>query len=173
MTTERVSDIHPPLREFERHPNTDALAEVLRGVASGQEITYAHLTAEIGDDVQAEGRHYLQSARRILGREDRIFFHTVRGYGLRRATDSSLVEEAPVTLSRLRRVARSQGNRLRAADWERLTPDERRQWSLHLSIREAVAHASSKRGVEKVLSATSEHTKSLGRKATLRALLEG
>lgn len=72
---------------FTRHPETDALAAVLRSVNG--EISYIDASKRVGVSVRRV-KQLLGSARRILVKE-KIIFGTISNYGLRRLGDGEKV----------------------------------------------------------------------------------
>lgn len=145
-------DVHPELKRFDRHPDTDALADRLRAVEPGQFVSYEELASAIdataADLIAVRGR--LASARRIILKERDVVFHTVIRSGLRRATDSSLVEEAPRATKRVRRMAKKNTRHLSIARGERLTAEELRKRNVHMMVNSAVVSSTSKASQRKL-----------------------
>ena len=84
-----------------------ALADALRKIAVGTTVDYKALTLAIGRDVTVH-RHLLESARRIVMRDDNMVFGTVLNIGLKRLDDVETI--AYVNQHRRKRI-RSQAKK--------------------------------------------------------------
>lgn len=70
--------------------DSQTLITELRKVAEGETVTYTHLSSVIERNVQKEARGCLYTAVKTLRRDDGIVFDTVRGFGIKRLTDSEI-----------------------------------------------------------------------------------
>lgn len=97
--------------DFTLSPETRLLVETLHKVPIGAEITYADLSAALGLDVTGPARGTLNTARRILERDEGAVFVACRGTGLRRLKP----EEAPdIGATGRRKIRRTAKRSLRA-----------------------------------------------------------
>jgi hypothetical protein len=121
--------------DFTLSPETRLLVETLHKVPLGAEIAYADLTAALGLDVTGPARAALNTARRILERDEGAVFVACRRTGLRRLTP----EEAPDIGANGRRKIRRTANRsLRAmqrlaATSNGLDPDAQRRLNAEIT----------------------------------------
>ena len=88
-------------------------------------VTYAALSEIAGRDVQRAGRGPLDTARRILQREDNIVFGVVRGEGLKRLSDPEIVKAGHASVAATRRTARRGIRKLACADYANLDNGDR------------------------------------------------
>ncbi|HUX79214.1 MAG TPA: hypothetical protein VMW10_05660 [Alphaproteobacteria bacterium] len=102
----------------ERSHKTDMLVNFLRETTPGQKITYLALSAIINNEnVQETGRAYLTSARRILLREDRIAFDTLRNEGILHLEDKDIINSSiDIARKKIRQTTRKSLKRLQCAD---------------------------------------------------------
>lgn len=82
-----------------------ALVDHLRLVKVGEVATYCDLSALLGRDCLADGRGALNTARKILERENQIVFDVVRGIGLRHLTDGEAIRSAGNHMRHIHRTA--------------------------------------------------------------------
>jgi len=116
-------------------PETMALVAALRAVPLGEEISHAALSAHIGRDVAREARARLDSALRILSRDEGAAFMAVRGVGLRRLRPEEAPDIGARSRRKVRRMARhAAGSMTRlAATSNGLPPEAQRRLSAELS----------------------------------------
>lgn len=152
--------------------HTTTLIETLRTVPVGATVSYEILTAAIGANVQAEARHILASARRIVRREDSMVFGVIRGEGLRRLTDSEIATAGSSFLRHVNRTARSGVQTLACVqDFNKLKLEEQIRHNTHLSLLGVFYEVSKTRGIKQIEAVVSVMQKSLPYKDTIRAFL--
>ena len=79
--------------KFSVSAETTLIAQRLADVEPGRIVTYAELSALVVADVRGSARHSLTSARRIVQRDHRAVFESVRGVGIRRLTDTEIATQ--------------------------------------------------------------------------------
>ncbi len=106
-------------------PGVDAqtLAKFLLKLPEGSIATYEVLSGLIGINVQEE-RGALDTARKVLLRENGMVFGAVHGVGLKRLSDSEVVEQGSEAVVRIRRATRRSMTRLSTADFDALPKTE-------------------------------------------------
>lgn len=121
---------------FERSPDTNAVAVVLRGC--NDEITYQQLAKQSGLDL-LRMKSVLHSARKIVRNEHGILFGTIIGEGLRRLTDVDKVKKPE---SFKKRVFRAAGRELKdqetIADFEALSKADQHRVSTNRIVLSAL-----------------------------------
>lgn len=103
---------------------TTLLVERIKTMAQGDLVTYRDLTKLVGQDVQGEARHILQSARRICQREYQVVTDAERNVGIRRLTDVELTTSGLQVFAGLRRAAKRGIDRVTAVSDFNALPDE-------------------------------------------------
>jgi hypothetical protein len=104
--------------------DTRILVERLKALRHDEEVTYQELSELIGRSVQGEARHTLQSARRIVEREERIVTACVRNQSVKRLADAVVVTTVGVNARQgMRRKAARAIRKLVAVDFPNL-PNE-------------------------------------------------
>lgn len=109
---------------FSTSIETTLLVDRIKHMQPGDLFTYSDCTQLIGQDVQAEARHILQSARRICQREYQIVTDAERNVGIRRATDIELTSSGYRIFSGLRRAAKRGIDRVTSVANFAALPDE-------------------------------------------------
>ena len=118
------------MRAFiELHENTAELVKFLRPTKIGQSHNYRDLSKLIGRRVDApDGRHYLDSARRILAREG-IYFSPMNDHGIRGLMrmneEQKLAHGGEGGRKRIRRIARRGIKCLRTINTQELSSEKR------------------------------------------------
>jgi hypothetical protein len=87
-----------------------------RRLQVGEVVTYEELSKLIGIDVREEGRGALRSARNILLRDEQIVLDSVPNVGLKRSSDSEIVQSAGAQRGVQRLTAVADFDRLSDAD---------------------------------------------------------
>lgn len=118
----------PPHTIQDAHPDALVLASKLEEVPEGETITYAALSAAIAGDVQRVARPRLQTARRIVMREHRIVFGTIRDVGLTRLAPPAVVRGAGAGIQRVRRHAHREMRKLMTLNSNTLAPEDQVRW---------------------------------------------
>jgi hypothetical protein len=126
-------EIAPKKAIHETAYETRLLADKLRAVEIGSIVKYADLSAIIGQNTQGDGRGYLNTARRIVLRDNQIWFGTIRGEGLKRFPDTEKVKTHDSYLSRVRRATRRQRVIMQSVDYNALPKTEQVKHNVALS----------------------------------------
>lgn len=115
---------------FKLGVDTQTLVKRLLEVNEGESIPYELLSKTIDSDVQSTSRGALESARRIVLRDNQIVFGVIHGIGLKRLTASEVVEQEGGSVSKIRRAANRSLKRLSTADFDGLPPQEQNRHRL-------------------------------------------
>jgi hypothetical protein len=91
---------------FSTSIETTLLVERIKKMKPSELIAYDELNQLIGQDVQGEARHILQSARRICQREYQVVTDAERNLGIKRATDIELTNSGLRLFTHIRRAAK-------------------------------------------------------------------
>lgn len=139
-----------PSPRFDRSPETDVLVNFIVSMPESELIPYDRIGATIGMDVRrGRGRGLLVAARRIAEHEHRVFLRAGQAAdgarGLYRCSPADFVGYGSFILQDFRRKAKVRIKRLSFADYERLTPEERRKLGTAATIAGVVAMASSRK----------------------------
>jgi hypothetical protein len=148
------------------------LIDILRSVRAGETINYEVLTTTIDLNVRKEARHLLDSARKIIRREDAIVFGPVRGVGLRRLTDSDIATSGSSFLRHINRTSRRAVQTLGCVqDFPKLKLDEQIKHNMAMSLFGVFHEITKTRGLKQIEATVAIMQKSLPYKETIRALL--
>lgn len=130
-------------------PETRILADALKAVPLGGNITFASLTATIGRDVQRVARSHLDSAMRIVLRDDGVAFRSIRGIGYQRLLPEEAPEIGRAARRKLRRASKRavQSMLAVAAASNGLPPEAQRRLSAEVSIHGLLAELAEDRSV--------------------------
>lgn len=90
---------------FRQSLETQTLVKLLSDETHDDTFTYDEISKAIGGDI-ADHPGSLASARRVVQREKQIVFETVRGVGIKRASDSDIVNGRAKDLAGIRGIAR-------------------------------------------------------------------
>jgi hypothetical protein len=154
------------------HEQTTQLIDVLRSVQAGETISYEVLSTTIDSNVRKEARHLLDSARRIIKRDEAIVFGSARGVGLRRLTDSEIATSGSSFLRHINRTSRRAVQTLGCVqDFPRLKPDEQIKHNMAMSLFGVFHEITKTRGLKQIEATVAIMQKSLPYKETIRALL--
>lgn len=118
--------------------DVQALVTVLDSLAVGDLATYNTLSQAIGRDIQRH-RYLLESACDRLLKQRKVF-GCVFNSGLKRLSDSEIVDHSFNAFRRIRRLARKSARRLTSVEWNGLTDEDRQRHNLHLSVLGAIVH---------------------------------
>lgn len=111
----------------------------LRNASVGQEFTYDELGKVISRKVDG-GSTAIQTAMRRLLRDADMVFGVIRGKGIKRLDDRSIVDEGSSAADRIRRAARRSFERMSKADFSALPREYQQRFSAHTSIMATLAH---------------------------------
>lgn len=106
---------------FERSPDTARLIEALRGV--NDEISYRDL-AKRSELSERRLKECLASARRYILREDKAIFGVIKGYGIRRLSNSDKVGDGENDLKKIYRASKRSEKKLVTVEYAPLTKEE-------------------------------------------------
>lgn len=126
---------------FELSVDTQVLVKRLRDVKPGETIEYQEMSGVIGRDVQTKGRGNLDSARRILQRDEKIVFCSVRAIGVKRLENSDIAKLGAGALQHIGRTSRNASRKILCADYDKLANGDRTQMNAQLSILGALSQA--------------------------------
>lgn len=156
---------------------TMQLVKELRKVQEDETIAYHTLSDTIGMDVQApKGRGYLHSARRILEREG-FFFSPMIGdslpyRGLRRVThEEQVMSMGKQMIRRNRRSAALTAKRCVYVDYDKLSPEAKREWNVTMTYSRLISQFTKTDTVAKIDAAIGNSGKSLDLTRTLEMFL--
>jgi hypothetical protein len=117
--------------------------------ANTQTISYAELSALIGRDIRAN-RGFLNSARHILFRDHGILVETVRNVGVRIASNSGVMNAGIRDVSASRRALKRAARKFDAVEIAALTEEERKTYTGHVAMVNALQLLSKPSSVRKV-----------------------
>ena len=103
-------------------------------VSIGEIALYAELSALIRADVTKKARGYLNTARYIAQRENRMVFAAVRGVGLKRLDDSGIIRAGQDYVGRIHRTARRGVKQTVCANYEKLSREDQVKSNSTLSM---------------------------------------
>ena len=127
------------------------LAKRLGQMTQGEEVDYAELGKIVGRDVQVEARGALQSARRVVHREQGLVFGVKRGWGLRCLEDAEIIHTAAGTMRHIGKMARRKSRDLAAVkDYAALSDQEKVRHNASLSILAVIDHGVKGKAIQKV-----------------------
>jgi hypothetical protein len=152
----------------EKSSDTKILESVLAEAKVGQLITYAELSKAIGRDVRQFAYQSLFSARRCLQNAKRIVFGVQANIGLIRLDDSKIVESTEHDRKVIQRRAKRTIDKLRCAEFDNLTAEEKRRHVTASAQMGAVAMFASKNATKKIAGKVSAKTDALPIGETLR-----
>lgn len=133
---------------------TTLLIERIKVMQPGEVLTYSECNKLIDQDVQAEARHILHSARRICQREYQIVTDAERNIGIRRLTDIELTNDGLRTFGAVRRLAKRGIDRITAvSDFDALPDTEKIRHNAAVSVLALVRSMSRPKSVDRIASA--------------------
>ena len=149
-------------------PSVEArlLADYLRK-NTDREVSYADLSAVIGADVQAKGRTYLLTARRIVLRESGIVFRPLRNIGLMRLTHAE-VAKLEDREQHIRRTAKTNLMERKTVDFSAIPEDARLSCIAKITLATLTVHVHSSKQM-KALEGAIPKNKELDLSQTLEA----
>ena len=113
-------------------------------------ISYGELSKLAGTDVQRDDRCYLDTARRMAERETGRLFGTVAGEGVKLLTPDEQVAQGSDVVARIRRATKRGITRVGRVQVEKLTDDQRKEYSTNASVLGALYHFSRPKSIEKI-----------------------
>lgn len=131
--------------------DTQTLERELMLIAIGDVVTYGQLTRAIGRDVQNGASHLLASARHRVQRDHALCFEPVRGEGLKRLNDESIVGTVAAAFGRVRNIARRGSRRLACVqNFDALPNDLKVRHNVAASIFGVLGHVTKDSSVKKL-----------------------
>jgi hypothetical protein len=107
-------------------------------IGDRQSASYVEMSVHIGRTINGRDRYVLDSARRVLERQGKIFV-AERGIGVRRATNGQIaVLSTSHPIDKTRRVTRRAKKRERHVNVQQLADDERRAFYLGRLVLEII-----------------------------------
>lgn len=150
--------------------DTQLIVDHLAKKNVGDFIPYSEFNKLIGRDVQGAARHCLESARRILQRDERIVFATIKNEGIKRLDDVSIVNTGRDGLNRIRREAKRTAKRVSCAEYDKLPNDKKIEHNLVASMTGALSHMTKAASIKKLESRVQEASDRLAIGTTLEAM---
>lgn len=145
MTTEETKK-----HRFEPAADTRLLYSLLSKAEIGETVTYAAMTGQLGRSVTGADS-YLQSALRMIERDEEMVFASVRGVGYKRLSDRDIANTVgDNALTRIRKMSRKAAKTLTIAKDENLSNDERIKRNTGLSFMGALHHMTKPKQIEKL-----------------------
>lgn len=114
--------------------DSKTLAAILNDAAVGDVVTYSTLTRAIGRDVQGVARGCLDMARTIAQRDNKIIFDAVRNMGLRRLSDSQIVDLGDKTRDTIRRASKRTMKKLVCVDYDAMPKEKQTKHNASISM---------------------------------------
>lgn len=129
---------------FVRSIDTTQIADLIRKLDIGQTLSYDTMRAAIGRDPQREARGALDSARRVVLKEDGIVTACVPKVGVKRLDDGEIVDAGAQSLTHIRRTAGRAAVRLtKVRDYAALPREAQTRHNLHLTLFQLIKHETS------------------------------
>lgn len=125
-----------------------ALLAVLNQLAVGNLATYDDLSAAIGREIR-EHRYLLDKALSECLKQRKVF-GCVTGVGVKRLSDTEIVEHSFHAFRRIRRMARKGAARLSSVDWNTMPDDEKKRHNLYISVLGAICHSATPKNMGRV-----------------------
>jgi hypothetical protein len=155
---------------FSRSFDVQQLVERLTKLTIGETATYAELAEIVGGEQDADVfRSQLQSARRIIQRENQIVTAVIRGEGITRLDNLGIVKTGASSIGKIRRESMRGIKRLACADYEQLTQAERAKHDAAASHLAVLGEFSRAKTVEKIEKAAEQKIGKLNVNETLDA----
>jgi hypothetical protein len=156
---------------FEMSSDARLLYARLKHAKVDELVSYGDLTAEVSRPLH-EIRGAIATATRRLLKDDGRVFACSRGEGLRRCTDSAIVDGATSDTDAVRRKARRGVEKLtKVSDFSALTPARQLEHTTRMSVLGAIATMTRETSVEKVRSAAQGRSSELPLAETVRAFI--
>lgn len=149
--------------------DAQALAKRLASAQPGQLFTWEELNQVLpGRSLSGKDRYVLNTAKRLVQRENKIVFASVHGEGIRRMTDEEIADLRHSTVRRVRNIARRDARKMTCADYEKLTNEKRISLNTGLAICGAIAQFTKAGSVKQVELQTAVSQKRLSFEETIK-----
>jgi len=130
-------------------PNSKILATHLRD-GGKTEYTYQELSSVIGIDVTDGARHNLNTARRILLREDLKNWECLRGYGIKLTDDVTTNKIVGGAFQKIRRVSGKYIKKAACINFDGLDKVQKKHYTTNVSILGTLRHFCAKSKVKTI-----------------------
>ena len=129
--------------QFKTNPLVEKLANSLAKLELGQRLTYAELNKATGLALNGKHRHILCGACNKALKEHKVVIGAVRGVGIKRLTDTEMMDIPTEATGRIRRASQKALRKVICSDESKLTDTEKRQRMAGISILGALRQFSS------------------------------
>lgn len=137
---------------FEKSADTKIIESVLAAASVGQLVTYEEISKAIGRDVRQHALPSLRSARHGLLKSNRIVFGVETNVGLLRLDDSQIVDSTEADRKRLKRAANRSIAKLSVVDFDKLSPEKKKEHTVASAQMGAIAMFSASQAKKKIAS---------------------
>lgn len=170
--TQRIEGRNSMKTQFEIAFETRTMMDFIRPKKPGETFTYADVTQLMGYPVTSADSH-LQSALRILERDEGIVCGNIRGIGYKVLDDTEIVHTGEAETQGVRRRIRRATRRISSVrDFAKLPKDERLQHNMFLSMFHFIRFATSRATQKRITAAVANSDSTLPVARTLKALTE-
>jgi hypothetical protein len=151
---------------------TRLIVQRLASLKIGEFIAYAELSEIIGRDIQYGARHVLESARRIVQRENKILLECVYNQGLKRLDDIGIVGSTQCSVLKISNLSkRGVAKVLCLHDMSALPPGDKASLNARISIMAMVAHVTKTKNVQLIESKVAATQERLPLMKTIEAFM--
>ena len=141
---------HSKQPDFRLNSDSRALVESLQDIKIGETVQYSRLSQIIGRDVQGVASASLNSARRVVEREHRIVFGTIRGVGIKRLEDADIVKSTDKSREHIRRTSRRAVRRLGCVDYQNLTAEQQTKHNAAMSVFGVLSEVAAEKSIRRI-----------------------
>jgi hypothetical protein len=135
---------------FQKSADTKVIESVLKEAKVGELVTYAAISKAIGRDVREHASGALNTARRALQKECNYVFAVEAGEGLRRLSDTQIVDSTVFDRAKMHRAANRSLKKLGTVDFKSLPEDSQKQHVIASAQLGVVALFSGKNASKKI-----------------------
>lgn len=135
---------------YEKSIDTKILEDLLSKANVGDLVTYELMSVAIGRSVRDFALPSLRSARQGLLNTKNMVFGVEKNVGVRRLNDSQIVKAAEHDRKKMKRAATKAIRKLSVVDFDKLTPEEKKQHTVASAQMGVIAMFSSKRTTTKI-----------------------
>lgn len=128
---------------------TSLIVEAFKDKPIGYECGYKEISDLIGRDI-LRNRSYLYSAKRILLREHDILLDTLKGSGVRIASEPEKMAASGRDMSTGRRAFKRATNKLEAVSYSALTDEQKKEYNARTSVIGALQLLAASSAVKKI-----------------------
>jgi hypothetical protein len=143
------------------------LIERGRKMQPGETVSYDEWNQLVGVDVRADGRHFMDTARRRL-QDSNIVLAPVPNQGFRRLTDDETAKSGESSIHKISREARRAVKRITSiGDFSKLSPEAQREHNKSLTVFGTVRHFVQPKEINRLAAAVEQSGKPLPLTQTL------